>query len=94
MGLHFAKVILRMLEEGPGGFKGGLSAANYNKIADSSPATTTRDLADLVEKDALTRIGERKHARYALNLPLRPVPRIVIDEKGNVVASARTVSPD
>lgn len=55
------------------GFKGGLSAGNYNKIADSSPATTTRDLAGLVEKGALTRAGERKHARYALNLPLRTV---------------------
>jgi Fic family protein len=73
------KVILRMLEEGPEGFTGGLSAANYNKIADSSPATTTRDLADLVEKGALTRTGERKHARYALNLPLRQVPQIEID---------------
>ena len=81
------KVILRMLEGGPEGFKGGLSAGNYNKIADSSPATTTRDLADLVEKGALTRTGERKHARYALNLPLRPVPRIVIDEKGELVDS-------
>jgi Fic family protein len=82
------KVILRMLEEGPVGFKGGLSAGNYNKIAGSSPATTTRDLADLVEKCALTRVGERKHARYALNLPLRPIPRIVVDEKGEVVDSA------
>src|ERR1035437_7895985 len=81
------KVILRMLEEGLEGFKGGLSAGNYNKIAASSPATATRDLADLVEKGALTRAGERKHARYALNLPLRPVPRIVIDEKGELVDS-------
>lgn len=88
------KVIFRMLEEGPVGFKGGLSAGNYNKIADSSPATTTRDLADLVEKGALTRAGERKHARYALNLPLRPVPRIVIDEAGDVIASDGMLSPD
>jgi Fic family protein len=78
------KVILRMFAEGPEGFKGGLSAGNYSKIADSSPATTTRDLTDLVEKGALARVGERKHTRYALNLPLRPVPRIVIDEDGNI----------
>jgi Fic family protein len=28
----------------------------------------SRDLADLTEKGALVRTGERKHARYALNL--------------------------
>ena len=38
-------------------------------IAGASPATTTRDLADLVEKDALVRSGEVRHARYALRLP-------------------------
>jgi len=86
------KVILRMLEEGPEGFKGGLSAGYYSKIADSSPATTTRDLADLVKQGALIRTGERKHARYALNLPLRPIPQIMIDEKGEVVDSAATTS--
>ncbi|MGP8259267.1 MAG: Fic family protein [Acidobacteriaceae bacterium] len=86
------KVILRMLEEGPEGFRGGLSAGNYNTIADSSPATTTRDLADLVKQGALIRTGERKHARYALNLPLRPIRQILIDEKGEVVDSAATTS--
>jgi len=64
------KALLRMLKEGPEGFKGGLSAGNYSTITGASPATTTRDLADLVEKGALIRTGERKHARYALNLPL------------------------
>ncbi|HKD62024.1 MAG TPA: Fic family protein [Terracidiphilus sp.] len=63
------KALLRMLREGPTGFKGGLSAGNYSTITGASTATTTRDLADLVEKNALTRTGERKHARYALNLP-------------------------
>ena len=62
------KVLLRMLKEGPKGFKGGLSAANYITIAGASPATVTRDLADLVDKGALIRKGERKHARYNLNL--------------------------
>lgn len=63
------KALLRMLREGPEGFKGGLSAGNYSTITGASPATTTRDLADLVEEGALVRSGERKHARYALNLP-------------------------
>jgi len=62
------KALLRMFREGPEGFKGGLSAGNYSTITGASPATTTRDLADLTEKGALIRTGERKHARYALSL--------------------------
>jgi Fic family protein len=63
------KALLRMFNEGPSGFKGGLSAGNYSTITGASPATTTRDLADLTEKGALVRTGERRHARYTLNLP-------------------------
>ena len=63
------KALLRMFREGPGGFKGGLSAGNYSAITGASPATTTRDLSDLVERGALIRTGERKHTRYMVNLP-------------------------
>ncbi|MGM5000123.1 Fic family protein [Tardiphaga sp. 538_B7_N1_4] len=63
-----SKVIARMFKEGIDGFKGGLSADNYIKIADTSRATATRDLQDLVEKGALTKTGELRHTRYALNL--------------------------
>jgi Fic family protein len=62
------KALLRMFREGPEGFKGGLSAGNYGTITGPSPATTTRDLADLVEKGAIIRTGERRHARYTHNL--------------------------
>ncbi len=62
------KALLRMFREGPEGFKGGLSAGNYSTITGASPATTTRDLADLAEKGALIRTGERRHTRYVLNL--------------------------
>ena len=62
------KALLRIFREGPHGFQGGLSAANYTTITGSSPATTTRDLAGLVQKGALLRAGERKHARYTLRL--------------------------
>jgi Fic family protein len=58
------KALQRMLREGPAGFVGGLSASNYASITGASPATTTRDLADLVDKGALVRTGERRHARY------------------------------
>jgi len=63
------KVLLRIFEEGPNGFKGGLSAENYVKITKTSRATATRDLADLVQKGALVKTGELRHTRYWLNLP-------------------------
>jgi Fic family protein len=78
------KALLRMFREGLEGFKGGLSAGNYERITGASPATTTRDLADMVAKGALTRSGERRHARYALTIPLRSVPAAVINEHGNI----------
>lgn len=58
------KAILRILREGPEGFKGGLSAGNYSGIGGASPATATRDLAGLVEHAALVRTGERRHALF------------------------------
>jgi Fic family protein len=57
-----------MFQEGPEGFKGGLRAGNYSAITGASPATTTRHFADLAEKGALIRTGERRHARYVMNL--------------------------
>jgi Fic family protein len=77
------KALLRMLREGPEGFKGGLSAGNYVTITGASPATATRDLADLVDKGALLRVGERRHARYHIAIPLRKVSPVVLDEQGN-----------
>lgn len=63
------KALLRMFQEGPKGFKGGLSASNYRSITKAStPLMATRDLTDLVEKGALTKKGERKHTRYYLRL--------------------------
>ncbi len=44
------KVISRMLREGPEGFKGGINAAKYMRIARCSKATATRDLTDLSQK--------------------------------------------
>ena len=60
------KVILRMAREGPGGFRGGLSAENYLAITGTSRATATRDLQDLVEMGALIRTGRLKGTRYRL----------------------------
>ena len=76
------KALMRMLREGPDGFKGGLSAGNYATITGASPATTTRDLADLVNKRALVRTGELRHARYHLTIPVRKVEPARLDERG------------
>jgi hypothetical protein len=65
------KALLRMFREGPEGFRGGLSAGKYSTITGASPATTTRDLADLVAKGALVRESECRYARYHLSVPLR-----------------------
>jgi Fic family protein len=66
-----SKVIARLFKEGIDGFKGGLSADNYIKLVDTSRATATRDLQDLVEKGALTRTGELRYTRYFLALDTR-----------------------
>ncbi len=66
------KVIARMMREGPSGFKGGLSAENYIRLTGTSRATATRDLQDLVEKQALVRTGTLKSTRYHLSITLKP----------------------
>jgi Fic family protein len=81
------KALLRMFKEGPEGFKGGMSAGKYATITGASSATTTRDLVDLVDKNALIRAGELRHARYHLTLPSRAVKRVVINERGELVES-------
>ncbi|MDQ8196436.1 Fic family protein [Coraliomargarita sp. SDUM461004] len=60
------KVLARLYREGPDGFKGGLSAENYIALTHTSRATATRDLQDLVKKEALRKTGTLKHTRYWL----------------------------
>jgi Fic family protein len=79
------KAVLRMLREGPEGFKGGLSAGNYASITGASAATATRDLAGLVEKGALFRTGERRHARYHIAIAATKVSAVSVDEHGNLL---------
>ncbi|MFM9972624.1 MAG: Fic family protein [Burkholderiales bacterium] len=78
------KALLRMLREGPQGFEGALSAGQYANITGVSSATATRDLADMVAKEALVRTGTQRHARYQIAIPLRPVLPVVIDALGNI----------
>jgi Fic family protein len=79
------KALFRMLREGPEGFEGGLSAGNYIAITGAAAATATRDLADMVATDVLVRIGERRYARYHVNISRRQVAAIMIDDQGRLV---------
>lgn len=61
-------VLRRMLEEGPGGFQGGMSAKKYMAIAQTTKATATRDLQELVAKDVFTPDGGGRSVRYQIRL--------------------------
>jgi hypothetical protein len=61
-----------------------MSAKKYSTIAETGPATTTRDLSGLVDVGALIRSGELKHTRYALNIPASNTPDISINENGKL----------
>jgi Fic family protein len=63
-----SKVIHRMLDEGPKGFEGGMSAKKYIAITKTSKATATRDLQYLSEIDALKQTGGGRSIRYEVNL--------------------------
>lgn len=60
------KALARMFREGPNGFTGGLRSENYVSITQTSTATATRDLRQLVELGALKRTGKLKGTRYWL----------------------------
>ncbi len=62
------KVVLRIFKKGIKGFSGGFSAKNYMSIVETSPATATRDLKNLVDKGIFTKTGKLKSTRYELNL--------------------------
>jgi Fic family protein len=47
------KVVNKMLEAGPGRFEGGLTQRKYVSMTGASPATSSRDITDLVRKGIL-----------------------------------------
>lgn len=64
-----SKVLARMFEEGVSGFKGGISAQKYMKIAVCSKATATRDLSELLAYGCIERLpGSGRSTSYRLNL--------------------------
>ncbi len=63
------KVMQRLLDDGDGGFLGGLNASKFMKMTGASKATATRDLADLVSAGLLCTRGQGKALRYAPTVP-------------------------
>ncbi|MBW2733872.1 MAG: Fic family protein [Deltaproteobacteria bacterium] len=64
------KLINRLLDAGPGGFKGGLTNKKYCAMTKASKATATRDLTDLLNRGILVRVGQKRGTRYDLNWEL------------------------
>lgn len=62
------KVLQRLLNDGDGGFLGGLNADKYIKMTGTSKATATRDLAALVQAGMLCTQGQGKAQRYYANV--------------------------
>lgn len=62
------KVVDRIFQVGIEGFQGGLSLKNYISICQTSRATATRDLQNLVAMEAMVKTGQLKGTRYHLNL--------------------------
>lgn len=63
------KVLQRLLDDGDGGFAGGLNAEKYMKMTGVSKSTATRDLADLVANGQLWTRGTGRALRYYVNMP-------------------------
>ncbi len=64
------KVISRMLEEGPDGFEGGMSAKKYMAITKASKPTATRDLQQLRELGVFIPSGGGRSVSYDLLLEI------------------------
>lgn len=60
------KVIRKILEKGPEGFEGGITAKKYMAITGSSKATATRDLQELFDLGILLKEGAGRSVRYFL----------------------------
>lgn len=61
------KVLNRLLDGGERGFEGGISAAQYQKVAKVSKATATRHLSDLLDKGCLQKLpGGGRSTRYQI----------------------------
>jgi len=63
------KVLQRLLDDGDGGFLGGLNAEKYMKMTGVSKATATRDLSEMTAAGQLRARGVGKAVRYYVDVP-------------------------
>ena len=63
-----AKVLNKILDIGRENFEGALSKKKYIKIADTTPATASRDIADLLEKKCIRQVEntQGRNVRYEI----------------------------
>jgi hypothetical protein len=66
-------------------FRSSKRADFASTVTNTTIPTATRDLADMVARDAMTRTGERRYTRYYANILSRPVPWIAIDRNGQII---------
>ncbi len=64
------KVIKRMMDAGPEGFKGGMNANKYISLTKVSKATATRDLQHLSDTGAVLVQGGGRSTRYILSMDI------------------------
>jgi Fic family protein len=62
------KVINRLLDEGPGGFEGGMTTQKYASMTHCSRATAFRELDQLTEIGILRREGQGRGVRYVFRM--------------------------
>ena len=62
------KVLNKILDMGSENFDGGLSKKKYINIADTTPATASRDIADLLEKKCIRQVEntQGRNVRYEI----------------------------
>jgi Fic family protein len=64
------KVLNRLLDDGPEGFEGGLSATKYKGLAKVSKATATRHIQELLGKGCIVKLaGGGRSTRYEISWP-------------------------
>lgn len=77
---HIALASKILKKEGPQGFQGGISPANYRKIAGVSEVTATRNLVDMLEVKVFIHLGEKRYTRYDLNLKIHLVQKVTVSD--------------
>ena len=68
------KLLNRLLDAEPEGFTGGLTLRKAISLTKVSRATAWRDLAELVEQQAIEPIGEGRSRAYRIHWPGAPLP--------------------